>query len=129
MQLRRIGLSRRGVTLLEVMIYTAVWTALAVATMRVIGDGRTLRSNARDRGAMVLIAQNELERARTLPSDKLTTGSTERTSADWPSGVKARVELSPRADGAWLVDVVVTRESVEGKPSVRLATVRPGVKP
>ena len=119
----------RGLTLLETLFYAAIWTVLALATMRVVGDSRTLRAKARDRATMVLIAQNELERARFSPAADLKAGKTERVDPDWPRGIKATVEMSERGDGTWLVDVIVTRQSVEGKPQVRLATVRPGGGP
>lgn len=122
---RRTGNSR-GVTLLELLVYSAIWGMLAVATMRVLGDSRMLRSNGRDRSAMALIAQSEIERVRAMPAEDLTEGSRPRADSTWPSDVAATVTLARRDDSTWLVDVRVGRDSVEGKPEVRLATVRPG---
>jgi type II secretory pathway pseudopilin PulG len=118
--------SQRALTLLEMMIFVSVFSLLAVATMRCIGDGRLLRGNARDRSVMTAIAQSELERVRTMPAGDLNGGRVERRDPSWPSGTVAAVELTPRPDGTWLVDVTVTRDGVEGRPSVRLATIRTG---
>ncbi|MCX7718336.1 MAG: hypothetical protein N2111_08035 [Candidatus Sumerlaeaceae bacterium] len=118
--------SRRAMTLLELMIFLGVFSLLAVATMRCIGDGRLLRANARDRSVMTAIALSELERARTMPSSNLNGGRVERSDPSWPSGTVAAVELAPRPDGTWLLDVTVTRDGAEGRPSVRLTTIRPG---
>jgi type II secretory pathway pseudopilin PulG len=117
---------RRGMTLLEMLIFVSVFTLLAVATMRCIGDGRVLRANARDRSLMAAIAQSELERARTMPASELAGGRTERRDPTWPTGTAAVMEVTPRPEGTWLVDVTVGREGIEGKPSVRLTTIRPG---
>lgn len=116
----------RGVTLVECLIFCTLWAILAVATMRVLGDGRVLRGNARDRSTMALIAQSELDRVRALPPQELKAGTTGRTDATWPSDTAATVSLTRRDDGTWLVDVRVARQSVEGKPEVRLTTIRRG---
>jgi len=113
-------------TLLELLIFASAFTLLAVATMRCIGDGRVLRANARDRSLMTAIAQSELERARTMPAGELAGGRTERRDPTWPTGTAAVTEVTPRPDGTWLVDVTVSREGVEARPTVRLTTIRPG---
>lgn len=117
---------RKGFTLLETLIYSAVFALVAVSTLRVVGDARVVRSNARDRSVMALLAQSEMERVRSLPPDSLTEERREITSPDWPEGVLATVETRRRADGTWLLDITVRRESIEGKPSVRLTTILPG---
>jgi Tfp pilus assembly protein FimT len=119
----------RGVTLIELTVYMAVWATVALATMHVLGDARMTRANARDRGVMTLIAQGELERVRQLPAAALKEGSENRKDPDWPSGVTATVTLKRRDDATWLVDVQVERESPEGKPHVRLTTIRAGGTP
>jgi len=120
---------RHGITLLELLIFLAVWAIVAVATMRVLGDSRVLRSNARDRSVMALLAQGELERIRLLPPAELAEGEQTVSRPDWPSGVSATVRIDRRDDGTWLVDVSMARESFEGKPSVRLTTIRSGAAP
>jgi Tfp pilus assembly protein PilX len=119
----------RAVTLLETLVFCALWTVLAVVTMRSLAEGRELRGNARDRTRMALIAQGELERVRAVRAADLREGVTERSEPGWPADVRTAVELSRRPDGTWLVDVRVTRESDTGKPPVRLTTVRTGVAP
>ena len=116
----------RGLTLIEMLLFAALMTMVAGFTLRAIQDARIYRGNARDRNRMALIAQEELDRARALPAVELTEGVTELVRPDWPIGVAAQLEIHPREDGAWLIDVRVTRESIEGKPPVRLATIRKG---
>jgi Tfp pilus assembly protein PilV len=117
-----------GVTLLELLLYVVVWAMIAVCTMRVLGDSRMTRANARDRAVMTLIAHGELERVRALPAASLEEGRLRRSEPAWPSGVTADVEMTRRDDGTWLVDVRVERASVEGKPKVRLTTIRAGAQ-
>lgn len=112
-----------GVTLMEALVFAALWTLLAVCTMRVVGDARVLRSNARDRSEMTLIAQSELERVRQIPPVELAEKTTTRTDDQWRAGVHVTTTLKRREDGNWLVTVEVTRESVEGKIPVQLATI------
>jgi len=114
------------VTLLEALIYCVLWAILAVATMRVLGDARILRSNARDRSVMALIAQSEIERVSSLPAEALTEGATTLQREEWPTDVTAMLDLERRDDGTWLIDIRVERDSVEGKPSVHLTTIRTG---
>jgi Tfp pilus assembly protein PilX len=117
---------RRGIMLLETLVYLAVWTLLAVMTMRALGDSRALRANGRDRAAMTWIAQTELDRIRQTPLKQLTAGVSTRTDRAWPQGVSATVELSRRDDGFWTIRVEVRRASVEGKLPVQLTTIHPG---
>jgi type II secretory pathway component PulJ len=116
----------RGVTLLEALVFSALWAVLAVVTMRALAEGRELRGDARDRTRMALIAQGELERVRALPAADLREGVTERADPGWPRDVRSAVELLRRPDGTWQVDVRMTRESDTGKAPVRLTTVRTG---
>ncbi len=110
-------------TLIEVMIFCSVFALAAVSTLRVMGDSRVVRSNARDRSTMALIAQSEIERVRSLPAAGLTAGTLPRRDPSWPDGVQMTLTTTPRGDGTWLVDVRVARESLEGKPGVRLTTI------
>ncbi|MBI5155491.1 hypothetical protein HZA57_09665 [Candidatus Poribacteria bacterium] len=121
-----LAVHKRSVTLMEMIIVCALWAMLCVGTMRVIGDARMLRSNARDRTTMALIAQGELDRIRQLPASELKAGTEPRLDDSWPASVHALVTLEERADGLWLLDVWVGRDSTEGKAPVRLATIRPG---
>lgn len=116
----------RGVTLLEALVYIALFTLLAVGTLRALGDSRALRANGRDRAAMTWIAQTELERARRTPLQEIAAGRSMRTDPAWPQGVSATVEFTRRPDGFWTIGVEVRRASVEGKLPVRLATLHPG---
>jgi len=118
--------SRRGVTLLEMVIYCMLLSMVAVFTMRAVSEARVLRSQARDRNVMAAIAQGEVERVRAVPASRLAEGTETRTDPGWPGGVRALVTLEKRADGAWLIDVQVERESAEGRTPVRLATIRKG---
>ncbi|MBX7247152.1 MAG: prepilin-type N-terminal cleavage/methylation domain-containing protein [Candidatus Sumerlaeaceae bacterium] len=116
----------RGLTLLELMIVSAVFTLLAVVTMRSLGESRMLRGRARDRSAMVLIAQEQIDRIRQIPPADLKAGEDVRTSEAWPPGVEATVRLEPGPDKLWKIDVTVRQKSSEGKAEVQLATLLPG---
>lgn len=120
------GAARRGVTLLEMLIFVAVFALIAVSTLRVVGDARVIRSNARDRAVMVLIAQTELERLRAAPPAQRMEGTELKHSPEWPEGTQVRVETTRHDSGMWMLDVKVNRESIEGKPSVRLTTLVSG---
>lgn len=123
MKLRR---RTRGLTLLECMLFCALYAILAVATMRIVGDARVVRSNARDRTRLAVIAQSELDRLRSVPAAERKVGVQTMTNAAWPQGTQVQVELKPAGTGTWNVEVRATRASIEGKPSVRLASVIAG---
>lgn len=114
---------RRGLALLELLLYSALWTVLAFATLRAVADARMLRANARDRSALALIAQGEIERMR---ADAAPPAGGERTDPAWPSGTRAVTRVEPSGEGAVAVVVTVSRESLEGKPVVTLASILPG---
>lgn len=133
---RRYAARRRGMTLIETLIYVAVLTMTVVATLRVIGDSRVMRANARDRAIMTLIAHDELERWRATPVSQLTEGTmpaqdNHQPAGDktWPAGTSATVSLKKMEGESWEIDVRVQREGPEGKPDVRLTTIRPGETP
>jgi len=115
-------IAKRGVTLMEVLVFTAVLAIVAGFSMRAIGHGRMIRANARDRITMAAIAQSELDRARL---ERPAMGMAQRTDAAWPSGTTATTTVSPGPDGTLALEVVVERESYEGKAPVRLATLMP----
>lgn len=94
--------------------------------MRVVAEARTIRSNARDRSVLTLIAQEELDRLRALPAASLIEGSTINTLPNWPSGTVSLATVSRGPLQSWQLDVEITRESTEGKPAVRLTTLRQG---
>ena len=118
--------ARSGVTLIEPLVFVALFAIVSAFTMQALGNSRMLRSNARDRLTMTLIAQSELERIRSLPAAELAEGEDVRSDPQWPSGVAAIVRLAEMDGGHWAVDVEVSRESLEGKPTIRLATIRRG---
>ena len=118
--------SRRGVTLLETMVFVSLWAIVAVGTMTAVAQSSVIRSRAADRSAMVMIAQQELERVRHLPAGDLKEGTEERTLPEWPAGTVAEIETREREDGTWLIDVRVNRSTIEGLAPVRLTTLRLG---
>lgn len=119
----------KGFTLLECMIYCALFAMLAVGTMRVIGEARMVRSNARDRTQLALLAQGELDRIRSAPVAERKVGVQTLTKPGWPSGTQLQVELQTTTGGMLSVEVRATRSSIEGKPTVRLASLVPGGTP
>jgi len=116
-------------TLLETLIFVAVVAIVACFTMRIVADARLMRVNARDRAAMALIAQSEIERVRQLPAAQLAEGSSKRADRLWPEGVAATVSLKALEGGLWQIDAHVEGESAEGKPAVHLTTIRDGGAP
>lgn len=109
-----------GVTLLECLVFSAVMAIVSGFAMRAIGQGRMIRSNARDRLTMLAIAQSELDRAR---MEANAPGVTERSEENWPSGTVAKTTVASGPGRTRQIFVSVTRESFEGKPEVRLATL------
>lgn len=110
----------RGVTLMEVLIFSAVIAVVSAMTMRAVGQGRVMRGNARDRITMAALAQGELDRARLTPPGP---GVTQRTDPAWPVGVVAETTVMEGPEGTTAIDVRVWWKSAEGKPSVRLSTL------
>ncbi len=126
----RVYKSRRGFTLLECMMYSSLFAILAVGTMRVVGDARVIRSNARERTNLAVIAQSELDRVRSMPAAERKPGVQKLSKPEWPSGTTVEVEIqSVAAGGTSTVEVRAQRASLEGKPSVRLASVMAGGTP
>ena len=109
-----------GVTLLECLVFSAVMAIVAGFAMRAIGQGRMIRANAKDRLTMLAIAQSELDRARMAANAP---GVTERSEENWLSRTMAKTTVEAGPDGTRKLSVSVTRESFEGKPEVRLATL------
>ena len=120
---------RRGLTLLETLMYVAILAITIAFTLRAVGEARMIRGNARDRAALVLIAQSELERWRIAPAAQLSEGAMRIENPSWPSGASATVSLRKTANGLWEIDVRVRRKGPEGKPEVRLTTIRTGAQP
>lgn len=124
----RTGKRHGGFTLLECLIYCALMSLLAVGTMRAIGDARMIRSNARDRTPLAIIAQSELERLRSEPPGARKAGTEKLTKPEWPRGTRVEVQTTELTSGTWTVEVRAARESIEGKPTVRLASVVGGAR-
>lgn len=108
------------------MIYCALFAMLAVGTMRVVGEAHMIRSNARDRTQLAVLAQGELDHIRNAPAAERKVGVQTLTNTEWPTGTQLQVELQPASAGMLSVEVRATRESIEGKPTVRLASLLPG---
>lgn len=116
--------SRRGMTLMELLIVCCGMMLLTVGTMRGLGEARLFRSAARDRSAMALVAQSELERLRTLKAPQIKAGvSRLEKHPEWPGDLEVTCELKKRDEATWLALVRVERRSLEGKPTVELATI------
>ncbi|MBI1290665.1 hypothetical protein GC173_05415 [bacterium] len=68
---------RRGLTLLECLVYTALISLLTVFTMEAMGRARLLQGNAHDRLALATRAQEELDKLQStrpaVPSDPVRT--------------------------------------------------------
>lgn len=113
----------RAFALLELLIFVALWALLAVTTLRSLGDSRMVRANARDRNALAILAQSELEKARF--AQQLPLGTTAVfPQPHWPSGTQITLDVSPtQTSGILQLDVTALRKSIESKPAVRLTTL------
>ncbi|MCB2156960.1 hypothetical protein KQI84_18945 [bacterium] len=118
--------NNHGMTLLETMVFVALWGLLAVTTMAALSQSSITCSRAADRSDMVMIAQAEIERLRHVPAEELIEGEQELRREEWPQDVAAKIETRLRPDGTWLLDVLVTRATLEGVQPVRLTTLRLG---
>lgn len=115
-------LNRRGLTLVELLIFTAIITIVSGFAMRAIIVGRMTRANARDRLIMLGIVQSELDRLR-VNAASIRPGRSERTDPSWPPASKMASIITARPDGLLQVEVEMTSKAIEGKPRVRLATL------
>ena len=118
-----------GITLLELLAYSALFILAATATMRALAESRELQGRARDKVDLLLITQTEMDRLRHMPVGELEEGKVVYTKDLWPAGTQLAVEIKKHDDATWLVDLQATRESVEGKPSARLTTILPREEP
>lgn len=111
---------------MELLVYLSLLTLLTVSTMKVLGNAAIIRGAARERAKMLLIAQTQLDAARRLPAGELKAGESVGEDIGLPPSMTVMTRYTPREDGTWLVDVVVSRETIEGLPSVSLSTIRGG---
>jgi len=112
----------RGVTLVEVLVFTAIITLVSGFAMRAVSVGRMTRANARDRLIMLGLVQSELDRLRLNPA-LLKPGQHERSDPSWPPLSKMSTSIVARPDGLLEVEVRMTSKAIEGKAPVRLATL------
>jgi len=119
----------RGFTLLECLIVIMMGSLLAVGTLRVIGDARMVRSNARDRLMLATLTQSELDKLR-AERPTLQHGTRDlRNLEGYPEDVELRIAVEPHTSGTLYVEMLATRRSIEGKPTVRLTTLVPAGAP
>ena len=118
--------NRRGVSLLEFLVIASLMAILVVATMRTLGNARFLRGVARDRGEMLILAQNELDRMRQQPVSEFQQGVQTFTEESSGKSDTVTVSLTKRDDGNWAADVSVERKGPDGVPMVRLSTICQG---
>ena len=112
----------RGVTLIELLIFSVVMMTVSAFVMRALGQGRMVRANARDRLTMLTIAQGELDQLR-LSAHALRASQKIYSNPSWPSETSATLTIKPGPARTWDVQIEMTRQSVGGKPKVRLATL------
>ena len=60
---------------------------------------------------------------------QLAEGQITESKKEWVSGTSATISLKRIESGLWEIDVRVRREGPEGKPEVRLTTLREGGTP
>ena len=116
----------KGVTLLECLIYCAILTALALLTMRALGEAALVRGRGTERGRLILIAQEQLDEARRLPAADLVEAEETLRSDKWGPSLTTTRRFTQREDGNWVIDIIVARETGEGIPAVHLSTIRAG---
>jgi hypothetical protein len=120
------AISRRGITLVECLVFIAIWAGVCGSTLWALRESALTRGQARQAAVPAVIAQGELEQARALPADKLKAGSTDRTDAAWPAGTSCTVTLAPHSPSTWLINVEAARTTARGLKPVRLTTYRRG---
>lgn len=113
-----------GFTLVECLVYIAIWSSVAITTMWALHEAELTRTQARQAAELALIAHSQLEHARAIPSADLHVGSADTTSDDWPAGTSCTVTLAQRSASAWLINVEVSRTMARPIKPVRLATYR-----
>lgn len=117
--------TRRGFTLVECLVFVAIWSSVSIASLYAIHEASLMRGAASQRAELAAVAQSELEHARALPAAELKAGAQLRAAADWwPAETNCTVTLTPRSEAAWLVDVQVDRATARGLRPVRLTSVR-----
>lgn len=119
-------MNRRAVTLIETLIYAGIMAFVAVATMGALGRSAVLRGMARTRSEMLVVAQSELDRLRSLPATDLSSGVLD---GDWPSDMRVECQVADAPNALKLVRVTVSRDLAEGVKSVTLETAVDGGAP
>lgn len=114
----------RGVTLVECMVFIAIWGSVCASTLWLVKETSLSRARLRQAAELAVIAQSELERARAMPGTTLAEGSSDRHEPDWPAGTSATLTLARHSDRTWLVNVEVSRTTARGVKPVRLSTYR-----
>lgn len=116
---------RGGFTVIECLVFVAIWSSVCITSMWAIHEAGLMRSNAAMRAEMALVAQSELEHARAIPAASITEGAKVQTPADWwPENTSCTITMSPRSSKTWTVDVQVQRQTQRGLKPVRLTTIR-----
>lgn len=122
----RLRRRSHGLTLLETLVYLSIWALLSIATVRALGEARMIRSGAKDRAQMAWMAQEILDERRVAGTSH-DAGTFERLDlSERLAGTEAVFTVEEGPSGTLLLEVVVRRESLEGKPTVRLTTLVAG---
>lgn len=112
----------RGITLLECLIYCAVLVTVAAFSMRALGEARLVRDRGAERNRLAIIAQEQLDQLR-LQASELEAGTETLTSEDWPSATTVTTTVTARTEDLFDLEVIVTRETLDGPLTVQLATL------
>jgi len=118
--------TRCGVTLLELLIFCALFLFVTVFIFEALALGRSTRGRARDRATMLLIAQSQLEQLRAAPAATIVQGTRTVTDPAWPRGMSVEERITTRPDGLVELDVETRLDTLKGANPVRLTTLRRG---
>lgn len=117
----------RGLSLIEVLITTLLLAIVTVATLRVIGESRIVRSAAAIRTELTVMAQSALNKARLAPVEELSIGESPiEFPPESPPGMTGVLMVKELDSGHLEIDVRIQRDTQNGAPPVRLTTIRRG---
>ncbi|MDX2175576.1 MAG: hypothetical protein SF028_03795 [Candidatus Sumerlaeia bacterium] len=110
---------RRGLTLIEVILFMFLSMVLVVGVTSALGQSRRLAGAAAQRAKLALLATEELDRLRALAPDALDASLGRRELPDGPVVFVLESSAQPHASG--LRELRVAASSVEADPPAPVA--------
>jgi prepilin-type N-terminal cleavage/methylation domain-containing protein len=115
---------KSGLTLLEMLIVSAVMAFALLGTIKAVSVTRNLIDRGEVLTRLMLRAHSEIEARKALPFDQLKVGATALAGFDDPR-TTGTVTIAPLADGAGLrIAVDLVGRSPRGAETIHLAALR-----